>query len=58
MAKSFQEKFEKLSSVKKNALLVDAIVKNCIACCGGVKKEAIDCPTKMCVMKDFNFLVK
>lgn len=58
MAKSFQEKFEKLSSIKKNELLVDAIIKNCIECCGGVRKEAINCPTKMCSMKKFNFLVK
>lgn len=56
--KSFKEKFEKMSAPKQNKLLVDAIVKNCIACCGGVKSEAIDCPTKMCAMKDFNFLVK
>lgn len=56
--KSFADKFEKLSAPKQNALLVDAIVKNCIECCGGVRKEAIDCPTKMCAMKDLNFLVK
>lgn len=41
--KSFADKFEKLSAPKQNALLVDAIVKNCIECCGGVRKEAIDC---------------
>lgn len=56
--KSFKEKLKKMSAPKQNKLLVDAIVKNCIECCGGVRKEAIDCPTKMCAMKDLNFLVK
>lgn len=56
--KTFKEKFEKLSAIKQNQLFTEAIIKNCIECCGGIKKEAINCKTEACAMKNFNFLVE